>query len=362
VSSSAPGPVATDDRDDHPTAAHRPLLSRGRLLGVAAAVLVLALVAVGVVVATRGERSSSVVGTQPTGSPGGHWLSGASGPEAVNGAFASWRGRPVDIVGTWADDDKNMVGLWNLRQGGDIAPWRGPLDIAIGAISADESWSAAAKGAYDARWRESLTNLRDLRKGTTGPTYIRFAHESNGNWYPWAVDESEVGDFVSAWRHFRSLQQEIFPASKLVFDVNRESIGSGFDWRKSFPGASYVDVVGVDYYNNGNPTVNTAADWQGSLDDVDDHGAPKGLGQYAAFAKSVGLPLAIPEWSGNASKADSPAFIQGMHDYVSSHAGTGPGQVLYEIVFNVPGYDGQFVLHGPGVLMPQSAAAYQRLW
>jgi hypothetical protein len=171
-----------------------------------------------------------------------------------------------------------------------------------------------------------------------------------------------VGDFIAAWRHFRSLQQQIFPASKLVFDVNRESIGSGFDWRKSFPGSGYVDVLGVDYYNNGNPTVTTAADWRDSLDDVDAYGAPKGLAQYSAFAKSVGLPLAVPEWSGNASKADSPAFIRGFHDFVSSHAGTGPGQVLYEIVFNVKGYDGQFILHGPGVLMPQSAAEYQRLW
>ena len=34
------------------------------------------------------------------------------------------------------------------------------MDVAIGAIGPGETWAAAAQGAYDARWRTSLTKLR----------------------------------------------------------------------------------------------------------------------------------------------------------------------------------------------------------
>jgi hypothetical protein len=275
-----------------------------------------------------------------------------------DGSFAAWRGTPLGIAGTWSDNDNDQVGLWSIRPGGELASWQKSLDIAIGAIGPGETWAAAAQGAYDSRWRQSLTNLHDFWGSRPGTLYIRFAHEMNGNWYPWAVNQGNVGDFVAAWKHFRALQQQIFPASKLVFCVNRESVGSGFDWRKSFPGAQYVDVMSVDYYNQW-PYVGTDADWAASLNQTDQYGAPKGLQAHLDFARSVGLPLAVSEWSGNADQGDSPVFIRHMHDYFAQHGGTGAGQLLYDILFNVPGYNGQFVLNGDGVRMPQYAKEYQ---
>jgi hypothetical protein len=57
----------------------------------------------------------------------------------------------------------------------------------------------------------------------------------NGNWYAWSVNSGNATAFMSSWRRYRALQQEIFPQSKLVFSVNRESVGNGIDWRKTFP-------------------------------------------------------------------------------------------------------------------------------
>ncbi|SHF62455.1 glycosyl hydrolase [Geodermatophilus nigrescens] len=304
------------------------------------------------------EAAPPPVLSQPGAVPAAGWFSGASGYGTVNGSFGNWRGRPLEIAGTWADNNNDQVGLWTLDEWRDFD---GPVDIAIGAIGPGETWAAAAQGAYDARWRQSLINL-EAKRGDRGTVYIRFAHEMNGNWYPWSVDASEVTAFRQAWQRFRALQQQVFPESRLVFNVNRESVGAGVDWRQMFPGQGQVDVMSVDYYNQW-PAVSTAAEWAASMDDVDQWGAPKGLEMHRRFAESQGLPLAISEWSGNADFTDTAAFMQGMYDFFRTHAGTGAGDLLYEVLFNVDGYDLKFWLFGNGtVRLAQSAAAYQRLW
>jgi hypothetical protein len=292
--------------------------------------------------------------------PAGSWLSGAAGDGVVTGEIGEWRGRPLDIAGTWADDDESMVELWELQPGAEFGSWDRPLDIALGAFDRGGSWESAAAGAYDARWRQSLTNLRDLWRARSGTVFIRFAHEMNGNWYPWSVNAGNRDAFIEGWRHFRALQREIFPAAQLVFSTNREAVGNGQDWRQAFPGKAYVDVMGVSYYNQG-PSIDSAEGWAGTVNQTDGHGGPKGLQQHLDFARSVGLPLAVPEWSGNAAEVDAPAFIQGMHDFFSRNAGSGPGQILYEIQFNVDCDDGQWLLWGP-TRMPASAEAYRSLW
>jgi hypothetical protein len=304
--------------------------------------------------------SGPVAGNRSIDVPANGWLSGASGTGAASGAFGTWRGRPLEIAGHWSDNNRDMVHHWGLTAGFEWADYDGPMDVAIGAIGPGESWGQAANGAYDDRWRQSLTNLRAIR-GDRGQVFIRFAHESNGDWYPWSVDAGEVQAFKAAWARFRGLQQSLYPEARLVFNVNRESIGSGVDWRQTFPGAALVDVHSVDYYNQW-PAVTTAQEWAASLDDVDQWGAPKGLEAHRAFAESQGLPMAVSEWSANADFTDSPAYIEGMYDFFRTHAGSGPGDLLYEILFNVDGYDRKFYMYGDGIRLPRSAGAYQRLW
>jgi beta-mannanase len=107
-----------------------------------------------------------------------------------------------------------------------------------------------------------------------GQFYIRFAHEMNGTWYPWAVRSGDVENFKTSWRRYRALQQEIFPQAKLVFSPNRESVGVGVDWRTMFPGAGQVDVMGLSYYNQ-YPHVTNEAEWQASLNQTDQWALPR---------------------------------------------------------------------------------------
>ncbi len=293
-------------------------------------------------------------------SPGGRWLSGSSGPPAADGSFGRWRGADVAIIGTWADNNDAMVQLWQLRPDGELGRWNGPLDIAVGAIGPGESWSDAAAGAFDDRWRACLGRLGELRAAAEGPTYVRFAHESNGDWYPWQVDAGSETRFVTAWRRFRSLQRDLLPAARLVFCVNRETVNAGLDWRRTFPGPDDTDVLAVDYYNQF-PFVGTPEEWDACADDVDAHGAPKGLHRHREFAADAGLPFAVSEWSGNADMGDSPVFVERMHSFFAEHGGDGPGRLAYEIQFNVDMDDNRWSFH-PVTRMPASAEAYRSLW
>jgi beta-mannanase len=111
-----------------------------------------------------------------------------------------------------------------------------------------------AAGDFDAYIQQWGTALKNWGK----PVMLRFAHEMNGNWYPWAesANGNQAGDYVAAWRH--------------VHDVVAGTGASNVSWVWSpnvpywgstplaglYPGAGYVDVVSLDGYNWG-----TAASW-----------------------------------------------------------------------------------------------------
>ena len=294
----------------------------------------------------------------------GPWKSGSAGVGVADGSFGTWRGTPVAIAATWADNNAAAAGIWQLDAGREFGAWQKDLDIAVGAFDRGETWQAAAAGAYDARWRSSLATLR--RKWDDQPheagarLYIRFAHEMDGNWYPWSVKAADAENFKTAWRRYRALQREVFPEARLVMNLNRESVQTGIDWRRTFPGAEHVDVMGVDYYNQF-PYAGTVEAFRSHLGQTDGYGAPKGLAAHLAFAAGVGLPLSVSEWSGNADLGDSPGFVQGMQEFFAANGGTGAGRLLYEIQFNVQRDNNRFMFYA-GNRMPQSAARYRDLF
>ena len=119
--------------------------------------------------------------------------------------------------------------------------------------------------------------------------------------------------------------------------------------------------MGVDYYNQ-YPFVDTAKEFAASMTSVDAKGAPRWLESHRRFAQDNGLPFAISEWSSNASMGDSGAFMREFRSWLSVHGGSGPGMVLYEVLFNVSSYgEGQFQI-APSTRQPQAAKTYRALW
>ena len=104
--------------------------------------------------------------------------------------------------------------------------------------------AAGAHDAYIAQWARAAAAWGH-------PLRIRFAHETNGTWYPWAtgVNGTTAGDYVAMWRHVRA----IFDAAgadqvSWVWSVNVPYPGSS-PLSQSFPGDDQVDEVALDGFN-----------------------------------------------------------------------------------------------------------------
>jgi hypothetical protein len=308
------------------------------------------------------------------GQPTGSWLSGSSGEDVANGAQGNWRGAPIQIAGTWiiAEDLGGTIGA-----GREYGNWTGSVDLGLPLISGGQTYASCATGSCDAGWERQIQALKSAwtRIPRNGTLFVRLSWEMNGNWYAHKVTGSTAGAFAASWKRFDAIRDRVFPDMKLVFGTSSESSSdNNLDWRQAVPGYAegasevrkYVDVIATDFYNEWWSQTRSAVDWNKNLVSVDGNGAPRGLESYRRFALSVGLPFAISEWSNVASGTsfggDQPAFVEGMYDFVKWNAGTGAGNVIYEIQFNVKMQAGGKFVMGPSTQLPISSEVYRRLF
>jgi len=111
-------------------------------------------------------------------------------------------------------------------------------------------------------WDHLLTTWATEIAAWGRPVLIRFAHEMNGNWYPWSegVNGNTVGQYVQAWQHVHNL----FAANGAgnvtwIWSPNTDYYGST-SLKELYPGDSYVSQIGLDGYNWG--TTQSWSTWQ----------------------------------------------------------------------------------------------------
>lgn len=296
---------------------------------------------------------------------GNRWESGASCHGVASGAFASWRGSPVTVAGTWNDASLAVQKeQWSMSSGGEYKNWTESVDNAVGAFWGS-NWQAAARGDHDANIRTALQNIYK-GWGTKKTVYLRYAHEFNGNWYQWKVTPADNEYFKQASIRFYNLvQQELVSKGKdaRVAWAPNNGEHNGVNTETSWPGDQYIDVVAIDYYDWS--VLNTQAKWDADFMKRSKSGGPEGIGAWQDFARRHGKPLAFSEWgTSGAAPTDNPFFIQKMNEFMTANAGSGPGQVIYDVYFNCTGYGGsggeKFQIY-PNTTLPQTAAKYKSL-
>jgi hypothetical protein len=89
------------------------------------------------------------------------------------------------------------------------------------------------------------------------PFFLRFAHEMNGNWYPWSTgagnpDHNTPAQFIAAWRHVHDIFRLAGATNVIwVWCVNTDFPGST-PISQDYPGNAYVDWIALDGFNWGN--------------------------------------------------------------------------------------------------------------
>jgi hypothetical protein len=189
----------------------------------------------------------------------------------------------------------------------------------------------------------------------------------------WRVTQGQEKDFVAAITRYSNLRYELLPKAKIVFCPNDGTDGGlgNLNVRAMWPGRDLqgrlvANIYAVDSYNS-SPHVTTGRDFTEKINSRQDNGAPLGLERHRQLARQLGVPFAIPEWSNNGDPDDqygggeSPEYVTQFYRWVAQHSGDmrnpKPGQVLYEIQFNLWR---QFAFW-PQTIQPRTAAAYRAL-
>jgi mannan endo-1,4-beta-mannosidase len=108
--------------------------------------------------------------------------------------------------------------------------------------------SSIIDGSHDEYIDRFATAVRDLDL----PIAIRFAHEMNGNWFPWSEERNgnAPGEYVQAWRHLHDRFTALGADNVIwIWSPNVVTARPSVRLAPLYPGDDYVDWLGiVGYY------------------------------------------------------------------------------------------------------------------
>jgi hypothetical protein len=262
-------------------------------------------------------------------------------------SFASTTGTKVTMAETylpWQANTGSSVGWAYLTTKSDLASWLSswagtnnqmviglPMVALDGSGNPENTLAEGAAGNEDATFVSIAQNLVALGFGNA---VLRPGWEFDGTWYPWTVQSNaDATNFATYW-------QNVVVAMRSVPGANFKFLWSpaGFQtlsWNiaDAYPGNSYVDYVSEDVYDwswdgsifpSGDPN-NTATAAQSNAVFNELLTDTEGLNWLAAFAKTNGKPIVIPEWAvtnrtDGHGLGDDPIFINNMASwFVSNH-------------------------------------------
>jgi hypothetical protein len=190
---------------------------------------------------------------------------------------------------------------------------------------------------------------RELVRHGQGDAILRLGWEFDGDWYPWAAGRDPQA-FVAYWRRTVDAIRAV-PGAHFSFDWTASIGGGGIAPDRAYPGDDYVDVIGLDVYDQG---------WADGFEDPDRRWRTLRDGRYGlrwhrAFAAAHGKPESFPEW-GLADRpdghggGDDAAFVRRMHAWIAA------GHVRYHCYFDFDAEDARHRLGG----FPAAADEFRR--
>ena len=229
-----------------------------RTVPLAAAVVSLALVAVGVAAFARAAPAAK--------------------PSAKRILWGAWIGSQFtgsDAPGDWravTAFEKRNTGGKRLRMLHWYSPWRSPSTgatypfprPAFARVRAHRmipvlSWSS--RGISDAdiaagHWDAYIRSWASAAKSWGHSLFLRFDREMNGWWFNWGsgTGGNTPADFVAAWRHVHGIFADVGATNvRWVWCPNVDPYHKFTDISLLYPGDAYVDWTCLDGYNGDNP-------------------------------------------------------------------------------------------------------------
>jgi beta-mannanase len=196
------------------------------------------------------------------------YVHGSAWNHALLDAYATQVGRRPSFAGTFhefsstrSDDGERFpdfpngyapqvseLTAWAARGIVPVLTWQPLSDYANGPDAAYTLLTITA-GNHDAEINAWATAAAAYGK----PLYIRFAHEMNGDWYPWGqhINGNTPAQYVAAWRYVVNKFRAAGATNVKWIWAPNVLYGTTWPITGLYPGDSYVDVIGMDGYNWG---------------------------------------------------------------------------------------------------------------
>jgi hypothetical protein len=277
--------------------------------------------------------------------------------------WASFRGRPNDVIvmytdrGSWRSVTSPWMGGSTSTFAGFAGTWVISQPLFPDSGPEKGNLTDCAAGDYDAHWRQFG---RWLVSNGRGNSFVRLGWEFNGLWFAWAATDPQA--WIQCFRHASSAIKAASPKVRIDWNLNAHGSTTSVGAFDLYPGDQYVDVVGIDTYDQYPPSPTSAAfDAQCNGD--------AGLCQVITFARTHNKLFSVPEWgvvsqqntkAGRAGAAggDNPIYVEKMYETFIRNADI----LAYEAYFPDSEINNvRSSLVDPN-LNPSSAAAYQRLF
>lgn len=158
-------------------------------------------------------------------------------------------------------------------------------------------YDAILSGSADFYIKDFAKKLKRINR----PIFLRFAHEMNGDWYPWSASKIGSERYIAIYRHTKDVFDKVGTSNvKWIFSVNWEDIPKENNFINCYPGDEYVDFIGIDGYNWGSTKL-----WSRWL-------SFKEIFQkrYYEIAANFKKPIIINEFSTTSSGGDKAVWIR----------------------------------------------------
>ena len=180
-------------------------------------------------------------------------------------------------------------------------------------------YDAVLSGKYDSYIRKFISQIRGYKK----TLFLRFAHEMNGNWYPWSGVKIGSQKYIKLYQYlYHFFKREKCLNVKWVLCFSESSVpqeNNGFSIY--YPGDEYVDVIGIDGYNWGN--TQSWSNWA-SLYDIF-------WPSYDELYNKYKKPMMICEFSSTSQGGDKVSWIREGMQSLKQMPGI-KGFVLFNII------------------------------
>jgi hypothetical protein len=175
---------------------------------------------------------------------------------------------------------------------------------------------ACAAGSYDAHATALAENLVSYGAGSI---VIRLGIEANGSWEADYVGSTatEMSDWAKCYDNEVSTMRAV-PGAHFLFVWNPNVCTANLPLDAWYPGNSYVDIIGIDAYDQDCSTQKTVSQEGWAAYSTDSASNPKNdpnfpsLDNIEAFATANDKPLSFPEWGINSGKPDDSQYVTDM--------------------------------------------------